>query len=129
MGFLDGEIAELVGTALVDAGMSKPAVLTKLTRGGRDPSRVSAGLVITTDDFTAQGFVANLSSFQIRGTLIADVNRVVKLYGSTISGGVIPAPGDRITIEGTTSTIVDDDGGGNAVTRDAASAVYTCQCR
>lgn len=129
MGFLDGELAEIVGTALVDAGMSLPATLTKVTPGARDPLHVTAATAETTTAHACDGFVPRLTSYQIANTLIANVTRVVKLYGSTITGGAIPAPGDRITIDGTTSTIVNDDGGKMAVTTDAARAVYTCQCR
>ena len=129
MGFLDGELAEIVGTALVDAGMSLPAVLTKVTPGARDPLHPTAATAATTVDHAAQGFVPRLTSYQIANTLITNVTRVVKLYGSSIAGGAIPAPGDRITIDGRTSTIVNDDAGKFAVTTDAARAVYTCQCR
>lgn len=129
MGLLDGDLADLVGSALVDAGLSLPAVLTRVTPGARDPLHVTAATPATTVDHACQGFVAKLDSYLIRGTLITGVTRVVKLYGSTIAGGAVPAPRDRITIEGTVSVIVDDAGGMSAVSRDPARAVYTCQCR
>lgn len=129
MGFLDGELAELIGTALPDAGLSIPAVLTKLRPTQRDPSRVTAATEPTRTDYAADGFVASLTRYRVAGTLIANVTRVVKLYASTIASGQTPAPGDQITIAGVTSTIVNDDGDKRAVTTDAATAVWTCQCR
>ena len=129
MGLLDGELASLVADALVSAELTKPAVLIKVTPGARDPAHVSAGTNPTTTTYRAQGLVASLSAFQIANTLIKDANRVVRLFGATIAGGAVPEPGDRITIEGVTSTIVNDDGGKRAVQRDPASATYLCQCR
>jgi hypothetical protein len=126
---LEGGIAKIVGRELVKAGMSKPAVLIKVTPTARVPGAVTTGTAPTTVSHAAQGLVAALAPFQIANTLIKDVNRVVRLYASTIAGSAVPAPGDRITIEGTTSTIVNDDGDRRAVQRDAAGATYVCQCR
>lgn len=128
MGLLDGELAQIVGSALVGAGMSKPTTLTRVTPTARDPAHPTTKTAPTTVDFPCQGFVARLEPYLIRGTLIANVTRVVKIYGSTLASGVVPAPGDRVTIEGLTSVIVPDDGGKRAVQRDPAGAVYTLQC-
>lgn len=126
MGFLDGGIAKLVADALVGADMTKPAVLTKVTPGTRTPGSVSSGTNPTTADFTCRGIVQDLAGFVASGTLIADVSRVVRIFGATIASGAVPVPGDRITIEGTTTTIVGESG---AITRDAAAATYVCQTR
>jgi len=61
--------------------------------------------------------------------LIAGVDRVIKIYGASLPPGVTPQPGDQITIDGSTSTIVGDANGLRAVAVDAAKAAYTCQCR
>lgn len=106
----------------------KAAMLTKVTRGPRGAT-VTAGTPEITTTHTAVGLVVTLTPFQIANTLIANVSRVVMLFGASIAGGAVPAPGDRITIEGTTSTIVNDDGGKRAVARDPAAATYLCQCR
>lgn len=129
MGFLDGDLAEIVGTALVDAGMSLPAILTKVTPVPRDPTHVTAATGEIATDIACEGFVPRLAPFFVANSLIKDANRVVKLYGSTIAGGAVPTPGDRITIDGSTGTIVNDDGGKQAISVDAARAIYTCQCR
>jgi hypothetical protein len=129
MGFLDGDIANLVGSNLIAAGLSKPATLIKVIPGARSPGAVSAGTNPSTVSHAVQGIAVSTTPYMIAGTLIAGVDRVIKLYGSTIPPGVVPAPGDRITIDGATATIVNDDGGKRAVAVDAAGAVYTCQCR
>lgn len=123
---LNGGIAKLVGTALVNAGMTKPATLTKVTPGVRQPGAIAAGTNPTERTFAARGLVADMRSFQASGTLLKDISRVVRLFGSTIADGAVPEPGDRISIEGTTSTIA---GEGGAVSRDPAGASYVCQCR
>lgn len=129
MGFLDGELAQIVGDALVDAGMSKALTLTRVTATARIPGSVTQGTDPTMVTHAAQGFVAQLESYLVKDTLIKNVTRVIKIYGSTINPVTVPQPGDRIAIEGVTSVIVDNDGGKLAVQRDPASAVYTCQCR
>lgn len=129
MGLLDGELAGIVGTALVDAGLSKPGTLTKVTPTARDPAHPTTGTAPSTTSVTFQGLVASFTPYQIANTVITGATRLVKVFGSTLPSGVVPAPGDLITIEGLTSTIVNDDGAKKAVSRDAASAVYSCQCR
>lgn len=129
MGLLDGEIAQIVGDALESAGMTLPVTLTKSTSGTRTPGAASGGTNPTTISYTAQGLVASTEGLRRSGSLIAGVDRVIRIFGSSISGGVVPTPGDRITIEGTTSTIVGDSGGMRAVQRDPAGASYLCQCR
>lgn len=127
MGLLDGFIANVVGTELVKAGLSKPAVLTKITPGVLDPAHPNAPATPTTISRNCEGFVATLMAYQIAKTLITNVSRVVKLYGSTL-GGAVPAPGDIVTIEGMTSVVANDEGDKRAVQRDPAGAVYTLQC-
>lgn len=124
MGLLDGEIAQIIGTAIPGAGVSLPATLIKVTPGARVSGSASSGTHPTTTSFSAQGLVSDYRQYLIDGEQIVAGDRQVKLFGATIDGGQIPQPGDRITIQGETYSIVKD-----GVTRDAASAVYTCQCR
>lgn len=124
MGLLDGPIARIVGGALVKAKVTKPATLTKITAGIRMPSAVTAGTTPTEQSYAAQGIEADLRQLQRDGTLIDGVDAAIRLIGSTIASGQVPAPSDRITIGGKTYTIVAD-----GVARDPASATYLCQCR
>jgi hypothetical protein len=121
---LEGGIAKIVASALVKASMTKAAVLTKVTPGTRLPGAVTGGTNPTTQDFTARGIVQDHTALLAAGTLIAGVTRVIRMIGATIATGAVPEPGDRITIEGSTSVIVDE-----GVERDPASATYLCQCK
>jgi hypothetical protein len=129
MGLLDGELASIVADALVSAEMSLPATLTKVTPGTRTPGAISAGRHSSTTDYPVQAIAASTSAMRIAGTLIAGVDRVIRIFGASLPAGVVPTPGDRVTMDGATSTIVGDSAGLRAVTVDAAKAMYTCQCR
>lgn len=98
--------------------------LLKRTPGTRHPSAVSAGTNATEQTFAATGLVVDYRANQIDGTLIKAGDRKVMLFGASISGGAVPEPGNRITIDGETLTIVKD-----GVGRDPAKATYPCQCR
>lgn len=123
MSLLD-DIATIVGEAIPGAGLTRDAVLTKLTEGASAPGQTSGSGNPTAETFTAQGIVSDYNAFELQNTLIKAGDRKIKLIAKTISNGAIPEPLDRITIEGATYVIVD-----RGVTRDAAGAVYTCQCR
>ncbi len=122
MSLLD-DIAGIVGDALVGAEMTKPATLIKVTAGTRTPGSVTGGTNPTTTSFAAQGIVADYSAYSIAESLVKAGDRKVRLFGSTIAGGAVPETNDRITIEGTTFTII------GPVGRDPAGATYICQCR
>jgi hypothetical protein len=123
MALLD-DIAGIVGTAIVGAGMTRDAVLTKTTSGTRIPGALTRGTNPTTQDFAAQGIVQDKTRMLAAGTLLADATRVIRLFASTIEGGAEPMPGDRITIEDETSVIV-----AGGVNRDPAAATFVCQCK
>lgn len=129
MGLLDGELATIIGSAVVDAELTMPAVLIKVSPGTRTPGAVSGGTNPTVLSYPVQGIPASTAPLFRAGTLIQDTNRVIRIIGVTLPPGVVPVPGDQITMEGKTSTIVNSDGGKNAVQRDAASCTYLCQCR
>jgi len=122
MALLD-DIAGIVGNAIVGAGMTRSAVLTKVTPGTRMPGAIARGTNPTTQDFAAQGIVQDTRSLMASGTLLKDVTRVIRLFASTIEGGAVPVPGDRITIEGSTSVVV-----AGGVSRDPAGACFVAQC-
>jgi hypothetical protein len=128
-GLLDGFIANLVGSSLIGAGMSKSGVLIKITPGTRTPGAVSAGTNPTSKSYKVQAIPASVTTLRLSGSLIVGVDRVIKIFGSTLLPGVVPAAGDKITLDGVTSVIAGDSGGNRAVEVDAARAVYTCQCR
>ena len=110
MGLLD-DIARTVGSALGTSGLSKPATLI------RGAAR-----------HAVQAVPGDLASMRIAGTLIAGVDRVIRIVGTSLPAGVTPRPGDQIAMDGVTSTIIGDAGGNRAVSTDAARAMYLCQC-
>jgi len=127
MGLLDGDIAQLVSDALVGAGMSLPVTLTKIVHGVRNPGALTEGRTRTIMDYAAQGIVSTYSIYVTSSSAGAQIqvgDRSIKLWAASIESGAIPEPGDRISIADGTYTIVEA-----GVQRDAASAVYTCQCR
>ncbi len=118
------DIAGLVSSGLQGAGMTLPATLIKVTPGTRTPGAISAGTHPTTTSFAVQGVPGSTQQLAINGTLIQGVDRVIKLLGATLPASVTPTSGDRIAMDGATSTIVD-----KGVSVDAAGAAYVCQCR
>lgn len=129
MGLLDGGIASLVASGLGQAGMTKPAILIKITAGTRTPGAISAGTNPTSTPHTVTAVPGSITRMRLDGTLIAGVTRVIKILGASLPAGVTPAPTDRITMDGVTSVIVGDSGGNKAVDVDAAGACWVCQCR
>jgi hypothetical protein len=116
------DIAQIVGDAIPAAGLTRDAVLTKLTDGATAPGKTSGSGNPTAQTFAAQGIVSDYNAFELQSTLIKAGDRKVKLIATTIAGDAKPEPNDRIAIEGATYVVI-------RVARDAASAVYTCQCR
>ncbi len=116
------KIAKQVGGAMKAAGMTKPATLTVVTPSVRTPGVVSGGTNATETSVAARGLVTSWRRQRLGGTDVAVGDRVVLLFGSLIAGGVAPKVGDKITIEGTVSRIID-------IERDSASATYSCLTR
>ncbi len=116
------DLAGIIGPALDGAGMSKPATLIVVTAGTRTAGSLSGGTNPTSANYTAKGLVAPWKRERLNATLVQSTDRVVMLYAALIEGGVVPKIGDKITIEGLTSTIVDID-------RDSAAATYSCLTR
>lgn len=97
--------------------------LIKATPGIRTPNAISAGTNPTTQSFAASGLITDYSAYSVANSLVKAGDRKVMLFGASIAGGAVPEPNDRITIDGTTYTII------GPVGRDPAKATYICQCR
>jgi len=113
-----GKINKALGNLVFDL------TLTKVEPGTRTPGTLTGGTNPTETGHTVKGFVDEYKDYQIDGTLIQRGDRKVVILGGSLSSGVIPEPGDKITAEGETRTIVED-----GVKRDPAGATYTCQVR
>lgn len=99
-----------------------PATLTSKTPGTRTAGALTAGTNPDESTASAKGIIDDYSEGLIDGTLIRQGDRRVLLLGGTISGGVVPKPGDQVTIEGDTYNVI-------RVARDPAAATYTLQVR
>lgn len=98
------------------------ATLISKTPGTRTAGALSAGTTPDSTQASARGIIDDYDSAQIDGTLIQKDDRRVLLLGGTISGGVVPKPGDQVTIENSTYNVI-------RVARDPAAATYTLQVR
>lgn len=100
-----------------------PATLQVVTPGSRDPLNVTSGTNPTVVEYSCRGVLEDYDDRQIDGELILRGDRKVLLLGKSIGGGAVePKPGDQVTIEGRTFSVI-------GVTRDPAAATYTLQVR
>lgn len=114
-------IRKEVGKGLQKAGLLKPATLIVVTAGARDPSNLTAGPTLTETSVSCKGLVTTWKKSFLGATTIVAGDRVVLLTGKHL-GATVPAIGNKITIEGVTSRIVD-------IERDPASAAFSCLTR
>lgn len=112
------DIAKTVNSAM-GSGLL-PATLIKTSPGTR--TTPSGGLHPTEQNYPARGIVGDYTDRERAGTDIKSSERRILLLGASLPAGIVPTPGDKITIEGRTYRIVLD-----GVTRDAASAAYRCR--
>lgn len=110
------------GKKLTNAGLARPAVLTRIVYGARDPANLTAGRTQSTVTVPCKGFETTWSKQFIAGTEVVAGDRFVALLGYSL-GAVVPAVGDSITIGGVTQPIV------AISSRDDAMAAYVCLVR
>lgn len=114
-------IRKEVAKGLIKAKMTRPAVLVVVTAGTRTPGALTAGTNPTETSVQCKGLVITWKRALLGATLVAVGDRVVMLLGQTL-GTAAPKPGDKITIEGVTSRVID-------ISRDPAAATYSCLTR
>lgn len=119
---LEGGIAKMVYRGMKAAKMTVPATLIKVTVGTRTPGSLAAGTNPTETSFPAKGFEPQVKAVKIANTLVEEGDRIVAIFGASLTSGVFPTTKDKITIGGETLRIV-------AVETDAAKAVYTALAR
>ena len=118
---LKGGIAKQVYKAMKKAKMTLPATLIKVTPGTRTPTNLSGGTNPTETSYTARGFI-DYEDDDIDGTIVQRGDRIVSLFGASMTSGIFPANGDKVTMDGATYRIIH-------VRRDPAAALYECQAR
>jgi hypothetical protein len=113
--FLEGSLARTIGAAF--SGIFYAATVTRLTPGAgpaHDPGPS------TPTDYTCKGMVETYKAHEIDGTHIQANDRKVIVLATSI--GIVPRPGDKVTIRGATYTVT-------AFDPDPALATYTLNAR
>lgn len=108
------------------------ATLIRKTQGTRAPGSLTAGRNNgdSSDSYSCRGFVdeyrqrhKGAASGGREPSLIQEGDRKITLLGGTLPDNIDPRPGDKITIEGATYTVI------GPVKRDPAAATFECQGR
>lgn len=114
---LEGELAQVLGDALIAAGIPYDVTLKRTTPGTGDPWDPDSGVVA---DYPGKGFLDQYTEDERDGTLIAAGDVRVFVVVSTLT--VEPVPGDRIEARGKVYSIVN-------VGADPARAQWELQAR
>jgi hypothetical protein len=117
------DIAGIVNDALEEAGGVLSGVLIKVAPGSRTSGSLTSGTNPTETPHSFKGFYDNRQLSRLPETRVQQGDRAVLLLGASISGGVEPEPGDKITMEGETTSVQ------SIIERDPAAATYIVQTR
>lgn len=93
-----------------------PATLIKVTEGQRGAT-ASAGTQPNERPFPCRGILDSSMTKRFEESLVKKSSGAALVLGDTITGGQIPASGDKFTIEGSTSEIIGTE-------RDPDAATY-----
>lgn len=115
------DIAKEIATGM-GPGLLK-GTLFRIVPGTRDPAATTSGVNPATRRAGFRGIVADYTTDQIDGTVIISGDKRVLILGGTLPKGVVPVPDDQLAIDGLTDLYI------VRVTRDPASAAYSCQAR
>lgn len=117
------DIAAEVNDAMSE-GLPK-LILTKDTEGSRTSGSLTSGKNKSPSSYNCSGFVDVYKDDEIDGTTVVKGDHKILIIGDSIEGGVVPAPGDRITDDDGDTYTIQKDG----VIRDPAAATYLCHVR
>jgi hypothetical protein len=114
-----GAILSALGPGVLDA------TLVRRTAGTRPVGQVTAGLTSgeTQVSYPCKGFIDEWGKFRTEASLTEENDRKILLLGASLPDDIDPRPGDLITIEARTYTII------GPVDRDPAGATFTCRGR
>ncbi len=121
-GYIRGQIAKYLGPQVLEA------TLIDMTPGTRNPVAVSAGTNPTPISYPCNGFTKGMER-QVAGTIVKESDRRIVLLGGTLPEGIIPEPGDKITIDSGTYRIIGGSDQGEGVDFDADKALFKCHGR
>lgn len=97
-------------------------VLTKITPGTRTAGNLAGGTKPTTANYAARGLIGELDQGRRENSLVRDGDLKILVVGDSVASGIIPAPGDQVTILGGTYNLI-------IVEVDPAKAVFVCTAR
>lgn len=114
---LDGELAETIGSALIDANIPFDITVTRATPGDGPPYDPGDP---TLTDYPCQGFVDTYSDLFRTDALIEAGDVKVVIIANTLA--IEPMPTDTVTARGKTYNVI-------TVSADPALALYELQAR
>lgn len=121
------DIKKLIAANLgkqTDLGI-RAVTLIKTTPGTRTPGSLADGTNPTTVSYSCKGFEERKESSYVSGSGASRVKRLtISILGGTLTDGIEPMAGDRITSKGVTYTIIPE-----GVTRDPVGAMFECVVR
>lgn len=79
--------------------------LIKVSPGTATPGSLIDGTNPVETSYPVMGKIDSYDPSDINGTLIVESDRRITLIGSSLPAGVVPVPGDKVTIAGTTYRI------------------------
>jgi hypothetical protein len=119
MSYLGEEISSIINEELKDLVYS--ATLDKITPGTRTAGSLTSGTNPTTISHSCKGYISTFNDTQFPNTLVQNGDRAVVLLADSLT--VIPAPGDKVTIQANTYTIRE-----KGVERDPSTSIYKLHC-
>jgi hypothetical protein len=114
---LEGELAEIIGAALVDAELTLDMTVTRSTPGGGPPFDPDPP---TVTEYPCKGFVDTFSDAYLAGGLVQAGDLKIVIVATSLA--VEPRPGDSVFVRGKTYSVI-------AVGADPAKALYELQGR
>lgn len=116
MSILEGELAETIAAALLEADLPLDITLTRVSGGSGDPWSPSGG---STTTYEAKGFCDTYRADERAGSLIQETDIKVVIVAATLL--TEPETGDIISIGGKTLNVA-------SVLTDPAKALWECRC-
>lgn len=116
----NANIASIVNKALGSLVFDQVLIKASKTEDPDDSTKI----ITVETPHSCKGFIDAYEDEWVNGTTVKVKDRKIVILGDSLATGIVPEPGDKITAEGTTWTIVKD-----GVKRDPAAATYECQSK
>lgn len=116
------DIAGILATSIASAGNLRSGTLSKLVRGQRDPSNLTAEVTSTESTFTFQGFLES-GQRRVSGSRTTVSGDFISILGASVTPTATPAVNDDVTIDGERFELIE------LIERDPAAALYVFRVR